>query len=95
MRIYDKDKLILEYLTIIQKQDKEIEKLTVENEALTKRLDNALTSKVNYRRAALDWKEAYEKLNEEFLEANKIVCDLVNRPTHEVERIIRAYKENM
>ena len=95
MVTYDKDALILEYLTMIQKQDKELIILRANKQTLEARAKNLKRDSVNYRAAAVRWKEAYEELNEEFITSNKVVCDLVSRPLAQIEQVIKAYKENI
>ena len=95
MKTYDKDALILEYLTLIQAQDKELKELRASKKALETRVTRLKRDSSNYRRAALVWREAYKDLNEEYLASNKVVCDLVNSPISKIEQVINAYKENM
>ncbi len=95
MKTYNKDEMLVEYLQIIQKQANSIDALRASNTTLKNRNESLLRDKKNYRRAALDWKVAYEDLNVEFMQANKVVLDLVERPLGEIERVIKAYKENM
>lgn len=83
IKAYDKDtldELVLEYSQAIQAKNKEIQRLTKENNSLSTRLNNAISSKVIHRRAVLDWKKAYDNLS---------------KPLGEIERVIKAYKENI
>jgi len=88
MKTYDKDKLVLEYLTIIQAQDKEIKELRAKVSKLKR--DSTV-----YKGAAIRWKEAYKELNKVSTNSNKIICGLVDKQSVEIEKIIKAYKENM
>ena len=95
MKLYDKNALILEYLTIIQEQDRKLEVLRRDNISLSTRVRNLKRSSKNYRDQAILWKTAYKDLKEDFTATNSLVQDLMNNPISKIEKVIKAYKENM
>ena len=75
--------------------DKELQALRQANKILKARNESLLRDKKSYRMAAMNWKVAYDELNQDFMQANRALLDLVNMPLGEIERVIKAYKEKL